>query len=73
MVQFKHVLSNLYKRSFGSDIDQVMNELVIHVQPDEAIYLQINDKFPNLGMHLDHYATQYQSPLLFTLWTTSQC
>ncbi|CAM6048019.1 unnamed protein product [Sphagnum compactum] len=47
-VQFKHVLSNLYKRSFGSDIDQVMNELVIHVQPDEAIYLQINDKFPSL-------------------------
>jgi glucose-6-phosphate 1-dehydrogenase len=56
-----------------------MNVLVIHVQPDEAIYVQINDKFPSLCMHLDHsnlhlhYATQYQSPLLFTLWTTSQC
>jgi len=74
MVQFKHVLSNLYKRSFRSDIDQVMNELVTHVQPDEAIYFQIDDKFPNLSMHLNHsnlhlhYATQYQSPLLFTLW-----
>jgi glucose-6-phosphate 1-dehydrogenase len=38
-----------------------MNELVIHVQPDEAIYLQINDKFPNLGiigrshMHMNDY------------------
>ncbi|CAK9229139.1 unnamed protein product [Sphagnum troendelagicum] len=65
-VQFKHVLRNLYKRSFGSDINQVVNELVIHVQPDETIYLQINDNFPNLGiigrshMHMNDY---YLMPL----------
>lgn len=42
-----------------------MNELVIRVQPDEAIYLKINNKVPGLGMRLDrstlnlHYAARY--------------
>jgi hypothetical protein len=41
-----------------------MNELVIHVQPDEAIYLQINDKFPNLGMRLEPSpALRYPIPI----------
>jgi glucose-6-phosphate 1-dehydrogenase len=39
-VQFRHVPGNLYKRSFGTDLDQATNKLVIRVQPDEAIYLK---------------------------------
>jgi glucose-6-phosphate 1-dehydrogenase len=64
-VQFRHVPGNLYKRSFGSDLDRATNELVIRVQPDEAIYLKINNKVPGLGMRLDrsnlhlHYAARY--------------
>ncbi|XP_002984807.2 glucose-6-phosphate 1-dehydrogenase 3, chloroplastic [Selaginella moellendorffii] len=52
-VQFRHVPGNLYKRSFGMDLDQATNELVIRVQPDEAVYLKINNKVPGLGMRLD--------------------
>ncbi|XP_073117191.1 glucose-6-phosphate 1-dehydrogenase, chloroplastic isoform X3 [Elaeis guineensis] len=51
-VQFRHVPGNLY-RSFGTDLDRATNELVIRVQPDEAIYLKINNKIPGLGMRLD--------------------
>ncbi|XP_020577283.1 glucose-6-phosphate 1-dehydrogenase, chloroplastic-like [Phalaenopsis equestris] len=64
-VQFRHVPGNLYKRSFGTDLDRATNELVIRVQPDEAIYLKINNKLPGLGMRLDrsnlnlHYAARY--------------
>ncbi|XP_010929559.1 glucose-6-phosphate 1-dehydrogenase 3, chloroplastic isoform X1 [Elaeis guineensis] len=64
-VQFRHVPGNLYKRSFGTDLDRATNELVIRVQPDEAIYLRINNKIPGLGMRLDHsdlnlhYAARY--------------
>ncbi|KAG7550471.1 Glucose-6-phosphate dehydrogenase NAD-binding [Arabidopsis thaliana x Arabidopsis arenosa] len=52
-VQFRHVPGNLYNRNTGSDLDQATNELVIRVQPDEAIYLKINNKVPGLGMRLD--------------------
>ncbi|KAL2519737.1 Glucose-6-phosphate 1-dehydrogenase 2 [Abeliophyllum distichum] len=52
-VQFRHVPGNLYNRNFGTDLDQATNELVIRVQPDEAIYLKINNKVPGLGMRLD--------------------
>ncbi|KAK4488744.1 hypothetical protein RD792_004527 [Penstemon davidsonii] len=52
-VQFRHVPGNLYNRSFGTDLDRATNELVIRVQPDEAIYLKINNKVPGLGMRLD--------------------
>uniref|UniRef100_A0A0C9RLX4 Glucose-6-phosphate 1-dehydrogenase n=2 Tax=Spermatophyta TaxID=58024 RepID=A0A0C9RLX4_9CONI len=64
-VQFRHVPGNLYKRNFGTDLDRATNELVIRVQPDEAIYLKINNKIPGLGMRLDrsnlnlHYAARY--------------
>lgn len=60
---------NLYNRNFGADLDHATNELVIRVQPDEAIYLKINNKIPGLGMKLDrsnlnlHYAARY---FLFT-------
>ncbi|KAJ7528797.1 hypothetical protein O6H91_15G020700 [Diphasiastrum complanatum] len=52
-VQFRHVPGHLFKRSFGMDLDHATNELVIRVQPDEAIYLKINNKVPGLGMRLD--------------------
>ncbi|KFK25547.1 hypothetical protein AALP_AA8G129000 [Arabis alpina] len=52
-VQFRHVPGNLYNRNTGSDFDKATNELVIRVQPDEAIYLKINNKVPGLGMRLD--------------------
>ncbi|PKI35554.1 hypothetical protein CRG98_044008 [Punica granatum] len=52
-VQFRHVAGNLYRRNFGTDLDKATNELVLRVQPDEAIYLKINNKVPGLGMRLD--------------------
>ncbi|GAV68462.1 G6PD_N domain-containing protein/G6PD_C domain-containing protein [Cephalotus follicularis] len=52
-VQFRHVPGNLYNRKFGTDLDKTTNELVIRVQPDEAIYLKINHKVPGLGMRMD--------------------
>ncbi|CAH2079520.1 unnamed protein product [Thlaspi arvense] len=52
-VQFRHVPGNLYKKNFATDLDKTTNELVIRVQPDEGIYLRINNKVPGLGMRLD--------------------
>ncbi|XP_009103000.1 glucose-6-phosphate 1-dehydrogenase 3, chloroplastic isoform X2 [Brassica rapa] len=53
-VQFRHVPGNLYNRnSGGTNLDRTTNELVIRVQPDEGIYLKINNKVPGLGMRLD--------------------
>lgn len=68
-VQFRHVPGNLYNRNIGTDLDQATNELVIRVQPDEAIYLKINNKVPGLGMRLDrsnlnlHYAARYSKEI----------
>ncbi|PKA61064.1 Glucose-6-phosphate 1-dehydrogenase, chloroplastic [Apostasia shenzhenica] len=68
-VQFRHVPGNLYRRNFGTDLDKNTNELVIRVQPNEAIYLKINNKVPGLGMRLDRsnlnllYAAKYQSEI----------
>ncbi|EPS67139.1 glucose-6-phosphate 1-dehydrogenase, partial [Genlisea aurea] len=52
-VQFRHVPGNLYSQKFGTALDTATNELVIRVQPDEAIYLKINNKVPGLEMRLD--------------------
>ncbi|XP_010435471.1 PREDICTED: glucose-6-phosphate 1-dehydrogenase 1, chloroplastic [Camelina sativa] len=52
-VQFRHVPGNLYKKSFATNLDNATNALVIRVQPDEGIYLRINNKVPGLGMRLD--------------------
>lgn len=52
-VQFRQVPGNLYRRNIGTDLDQATNELVLRVQPDEAIYLKVNNKVPGLGMRLD--------------------
>ncbi|XP_058736589.1 glucose-6-phosphate 1-dehydrogenase, chloroplastic-like [Vicia villosa] len=68
-VQFRRVPGNLYNRNFGADLDRATNELVIRVQPDEAIYLKINNKVPGLGMKLDrshlnlHYAARYSKEI----------
>ncbi|CAL1355082.1 unnamed protein product [Linum trigynum] len=68
-VQFRHVPGNLYNRNIGTDLDQATNELVIRVQPDEAIYLKINNKVPGLGMRLDRsnlnllYSTRYSKEI----------
>lgn len=66
-VQFRHVPGNLYKRTFGTDLDKTTNELVIRVQPNEAIYLKINNKIPGLSMRLDRsnlnllYSSRYDN------------
>ncbi|KAK4781893.1 hypothetical protein SAY86_015995 [Trapa natans] len=52
-VQFRHVPGNLYNRKPGANLDDATNELVIRVQPDETVYLKINNKVPGLGMRLD--------------------
>ena len=52
-MQFRHVPGSLYNQDFGNDLDLAANELVIRVQPDEAIDLKINNKVPGLGMRLD--------------------
>ncbi|GAB4828565.1 Glucose-6-phosphate 1-dehydrogenase, variant 2 [Ancistrocladus abbreviatus] len=68
-VQFRHVPGNLYNRKIGTDLDLATNELVIKIQPDEAIYLKINNKVPGLGMRLDrstlnlHYAARYSKEI----------
>lgn len=66
-VQFRHVPGNLYRSKQGSNLDAATNELVIRIQPQEAIYLKINNKVPGLGLRLDtsrldlQYQDAYQS------------
>ncbi|XAR55252.1 Glucose-6-phosphate dehydrogenase [Bertholletia excelsa] len=52
-VSFKRVPGNLYNQKPDAFFDKAPNELVLRVQPDEAIYLKINNKVPGLGMRLD--------------------
>ncbi|XP_062009248.1 glucose-6-phosphate 1-dehydrogenase, chloroplastic-like [Rosa rugosa] len=52
-VQFRHVPGNLYNRNSGTDLDKATNELVLRIQPEEAVYLKVNNKVPGLGMRLD--------------------
>ncbi|KAK9829954.1 hypothetical protein WJX72_008851 [[Myrmecia] bisecta] len=52
-VQFRHVPGNLYRNKLGVDLDRATNELVIRIQPNEAIYLKVNNKVPGLGLRLD--------------------
>ena len=67
-VQFREVPAQLYSQC-GLNEKQLTNELVIHIQPDEAIYLKINNKLPGLGIRLDNshlnltYKTRYQKEL----------
>ena len=52
-VQFRHVPGNLYRNKLGIDLDAATNELVIRIQPDQAIYLKVNNKIPGLGLKID--------------------
>ena len=45
-VQFRHVPGNLYAHEIGMDPETLTNELVIRIQPDEGIFLKINNKVP---------------------------
>ncbi|KAK3280734.1 Glucose-6-phosphate 1-dehydrogenase [Cymbomonas tetramitiformis] len=68
-VQFRHVPGNLYKNATGLDENLLTNELVIRIQPDEGIYLKINNKVPGLGLRLDNsrldlsYKSRYNKEL----------
>ena len=68
-VQFRHVPGNLYRNKLGVDLDASTNELVMRIQPDEAIYLKINNKVPGLGLRVDTtkldltYRSRYKSEL----------
>jgi glucose-6-phosphate 1-dehydrogenase len=68
-VQFRHVPGNLYRNKLGLDLDKATNELVIRIQPNEGIYLKINNKVPGLGLRIDTtrldltYKSKYQSML----------
>jgi len=67
-IQFHHVPGSLY-RDYGT-LDELTNELVIRIQPNESIYLRINNKVPGLGLRLDrstldlHYKTRYAVELI---------
>jgi glucose-6-phosphate 1-dehydrogenase len=52
-VQFRHVPGNLFSGQHGMGEDEGTNELVIKVQPDESIYLKVNNKVPGLDLRLD--------------------
>ncbi|XP_024381277.1 glucose-6-phosphate 1-dehydrogenase, chloroplastic [Physcomitrium patens] len=52
-IQFHHVPGNLYREQIGMNMDMASNELIIAVQPEEAIFLKINNKVPGLGTQLD--------------------
>ncbi|CAL8463105.1 g2639 [Coccomyxa elongata] len=52
-VQFHQVPGGLYQDKLGHDPDRSSNELVMRIQPDEAIYLKIINKVPGLGLNLD--------------------
>lgn len=67
-VQFHSVPAQLYK-DHGLNEEQLKNELVINIQPDEAIHLKINNKMPGLKVSLDNsnldltYKTRYDKQL----------
>lgn len=51
-VQFRHVPGNVFTAKFGQEFDRNTNELVIRIQPHEAIYMTINNKVPGLGLNV---------------------
>jgi hypothetical protein len=52
----RHVPGNLYRDKQGADPDAACNELVIRIQPKEAIYLKINNKVCLCVLGLLHFA-----------------
>ena len=67
-IQFHPVPGSLYK-DYGTAAE-LTNELVIRIQPNESIYLRINNKVPGLGLRLDrsnldlHYKSRYAVELI---------
>lgn len=59
-VQFRHVPGNLYKAQ--GTMDDLSNELVIRIQPDEAVYLKINNKVPGARASMHLLALRLQEP-----------
>eukprot|EP00210_Caulerpa_lentillifera_P006353 g6068.t1 len=53
-VQFHHVPGGLYEGKLGTNPSSAFNELVIRIQPQEAIYLKINSKAPGLGLRIEN-------------------
>lgn len=51
-MQFRHVPGNVFTAKFGKELDRNTNELVIRIQPEEAIYMKINNKVPGLGLNV---------------------
>lgn len=49
-MQFRHVPGNVFTEKLGAQLDRNTNELVIRIQPEEAIYMKINNKVPGLGL-----------------------
>ena len=70
-IQYRHVPGNLYKAQGSSD--QLTNELVIRIQPDEAIYLKINNKVPGLGLRLDRSNLDLQYKARFAARAAQHC
>ncbi|KAK2079129.1 Glucose-6-phosphate 1-dehydrogenase 1, chloroplastic [Prototheca wickerhamii] len=68
-VQFRHVPGSLYHDKLNLAADAASNELVIRIQPNESIYLKINNKVPGLGLNVDttrldlSYDSRYQTHL----------
>jgi len=74
-IQFKAVPGSIFSKQttnkqttnpqHGANLKQTTNELVVRIQPDEQIYLKINNKIPGLGMRLGQsrldlkYKSQY--------------
>ncbi|CAM6104870.1 unnamed protein product [Calypogeia fissa] len=52
-IQFHHVPGNLYRDLLGYNLEAAANELILRVQPDEGLFLKINNKVPGLGTQLD--------------------
>jgi glucose-6-phosphate 1-dehydrogenase len=52
-IQFHHVPGNLYRDLFGYNLEATTNELILRDQPEEGIFLKINNKVPGLGTVLD--------------------
>ncbi|CAG9463807.1 unnamed protein product [Pedinophyceae sp. YPF-701] len=51
-IQFRHVPGNLYRDIYPETARNNTNELVIEIQPEEAIYMKLNNKIPGLGLRL---------------------
>jgi hypothetical protein len=52
LLQFRHVPGNVFSAKLGKEFDRNTNELVIRIQPEEAIYMKINNKVPGLGLQV---------------------